>query len=447
MCQIIALKTTTDNLEIIANDKLYVSILQNYLESKGGDYFSIALKLNGMNLILKSNISIIEVIDKLLSILQQDKIDKINLIMFSRQQPEMEEENVEEQPYIHKSTKDIFAVHGTVYNDKELSEKYNVTIGADTEILKHINPKNWEDEAKGTFCAILLEEYGFATMEHGLKLWKDNIIKDDKVLAQFISTEFLPISIPYFKRLNTYKNSEILSVAFSGGMDISLSVFNTLSSGNYKKCILNYFAWGSVADPQEMASLKKFKEFYEGEFNIEVEIDIWSAETYFNEYFAMNEAPLPKISKNHPSNLGHIDETESPLAYVPYRNTQFALLLSSKAEAKNYTNVDFLFGLNLSEGMVYMDNSEAWLEAVNQMVKYGGKDFKITGTYNVISPYFTRTKTNMLLEFKKSYGFARLEQLLDLSKSCYYPKIDGTPCGKCGSCILREKAIKKIKEI
>jgi 7-cyano-7-deazaguanine synthase len=139
-------------------------------------------------------------------------------------------------------------------------------------------------------------------------------------------------------------------------------------------------------------------------------------------------------------------ETESPLSYVPYRNTQFAILLASKAEALHLQNVDILFGLNLSEGMVFMDNSEGWLEAINQTIKLGGKDFEYTGTYEVIAPYYPRTKTNMLKEFKEDFGFAPLEQLLLLSKSCYYPNPDGTPCGKCGSCILREKAIQKLKD-
>jgi 7-cyano-7-deazaguanine synthase len=161
----------------------------------------------------------------------------------------------------------------------------------------------------------------------------------------------------------------------------------------------------------------------------------------------MNEAPLPKISIFNYESSAEFEETESPLSYVPYRNTQFAILLASRAEALQLKNVDLLFGLNLSEGMVFMDNSEGWIESISNVVKFGGKDFTYTGTYDVISPYFPKTKTNMLKEFKETFGIALLEQLLSLSKSCYYPKSDGSPCGECGSCILREKAVEKIKEI
>jgi 7-cyano-7-deazaguanine synthase in queuosine biosynthesis len=53
----------------------------------------------------------------------------------------------------------------------------------------------------------------------------------------------------------------------------------------------------------------------------------------------------------------------------------------------------------------------------------------------------------MLKEFKEDFGINILEKLLNLSKSCYYPNEDGSTCGKCGSCILREKALQKIKNL
>jgi len=447
MCQIIAMRTTLNKFRKIMDDRLYPNILNNILEDKGGDYFSVTCFRNGINLQVASKFSIIEPLKTILKIYEEDSIDiPLNFLLFSRQQPEMEKNVVEEQPYRHNISNNLaFSVHGTIYNDKELAELLNVEISADTEILKFINPNNW-DKANGTFCAIGITPEKILTYEHGLHLWKNRLVKNGENFADLISTTSLKSFEPYTRDLqNGSEEDRTLFVSFSGGMDIALSTYRELQTWKYNKVILNYFAWGSIAEKNEIISLEKFKDFYSSEFNIPVEIKIWPAVNYFEEFFKITGAPHPKISKNNPYYTGEEAETESPIAYVPYRNTQFAILLASHAEAMNLKNVNILFGLNLSEGMVYMDNSEGWLEAVNQVVKYGGKDYKLSGSYLIISPYFTRTKTNMLKEFKKNYGIVTLEQLLLLSKSCYYPQADGSPCGKCGSCLLRQKAIETLK--
>jgi len=450
MCQIIAIRTTVDKFKKLIKDRLYLNMINNILEDKGGDYYTLSASINESNLIISNSLSIIPPLKELDNIIDNisniNTDQKLNLLLFSRQQPEMEEATVEEQPYLHNQEGGMFfAVHGTIHNDKELAKNWGIQINADTEILKYLHPSNW-DKAKGTYCVLGIKDNDIFEYKHGLEIWTNKIIIDNEFIGDIFSTNNLSIFDSYINTFNTYDDKRILSVSFSGGMDIALSTYRELKSGNYKSVILNYFAWGSIAEPQEIASLEKFKDFYSSEFDIPVEIEIWAAGKYFNEYFAMNNAPIPKISKNHPSNLGEVAETESPLAYVPYRNTQFAVLLASKAEALELKNVNILFGLNLSEGMVYMDNSEGWLNAINSTIIYGGKDYELSGTYAVISPYFTKTKTNMLKEFIDSYGMTTLEQLLLLSKSCYYPKTDGSPCGKCGSCILRQKAIESIKE-
>jgi 7-cyano-7-deazaguanine synthase len=453
MCQIIALKTTRKKLQKLAKDKYLKLVLQNHLESKGGDYFAGGLSTKDLIYKIPSMPNISEILNEVLSFLKHhssEKNEKIQLLLFSRQQPEMEEDIVEEQPYLANDK--LFAVHGTVYNDKELADDSDVEINADTEIFQHLFPEEW-DKAKGTYAIISIGNENYPLIvENGLKVWRYRMTqshtrKNNYLADVFTTGEISALEPGAISLVNDFDSRDILFTAFSGGMDISLSVFRALSLNNYSKLVLNYFAWGSKAEEMEMLQLEKFKNFYSLHFpDLEIEIKIWEAEKYFSEYFEMNEAPLPKISIFNHESVADSAETESPLSYVPYRNTQFAILLASKAEALHLQNVDILFGLNLSEGMVFMDNSEGWLEAINQTIKLGGKDFEYTGTYEVIAPYYPRTKTNMLKEFKEDFGFAPLEQLLLLSKSCYYPNPDGTPCGKCGSCILREKAIQKLKD-
>jgi len=459
MCQIIALETTVKKFKKIMSIDIYPSLLNGILEEKGGDYFS-AIAITEQKQIFKNSdlLNIINPLNYILKKIDSEKLldnERLNILLFSRQQPEMESENVEEQPYTHKKINDlIFAVHGTIHNDNELAKEKKVNIKADTEILQYLDPSEFE-KAEGTFCVIGITGTRFTQIyEHGLKLWRNTILENNEHLADIISTTNLDFfnkpTIPLTRNLN---NTRTLFVSFSGGMDIALSTYYQLKVGEsinccnagYDKLILNYFAWGSIAEFNEMASLEKFKDFYSSEFNIPVEINTIYSEDYFEEYFDLTDSPHPKISKNNSFYTGEKEEAESPLTYVPYRNTQFAIMLAGYAESHNLKNIDILFGLNLSEGMVFMDNSDGWLDAINQVVKFGGKDFKLSGTYNVISPYFTRTKTNMLKEFSRNYSVATLEQLLLLSKSCYYPKVDGAPCGKCGSCLLRQKAIESIE--
>jgi 7-cyano-7-deazaguanine synthase in queuosine biosynthesis len=224
-------------------------------------------------------------------------------------------------------------------------------------------------------------------------------------------------------------------------MDIAFSTYKAISEGIYSRIVLHYFDWGSRAAAAERTTLHNFARFYMDSFGIPTDVVIIDARGYFENFFDIADVQSKIADKDA---VGDSDETESPIAYVPYRNSQFAMLLASVAEGKNLLNVDILFGLNLSEGMVFMVNSEGWLESIQSGVRYGGKDFSITGTYDVIAPYFPRTKTNMLKEFREEFGVEVWQKIIEKSFSCYYPEEDGTSCGKCGSCILRQKAIQKI---
>ncbi len=454
MCQIIALKTTKKKFKKISKNGDILSSIENLLQKKGGDYYSWALISSEVNF-YNTETDFDDVIGEITYTLHTSDIkknDSVQILFFSRQQPEMELSVVQNQPYTTKiNSSFIFAVHGTIHNDKELAKEYGVEIAADTEILQYMPISDWH-KAEGSFTVIGIDECGTPMVyENGLKIWKNKLDFNGVHLADVVSTgslNFLEPELINLKKIQDKIPSKVLMASFSGGMDIALSVYKSLSSGEYHSLIMNYFAWGSKAEEAEIKQLEKFKEFYSSEFpDIKVIIKLREAEYYFDEYFKINNALLPKISLNNKDSVADKNETESPLAYVPYRNTQFAILLASICEANNAKNVDIIFGLNLSEGMVFMDNSEGWLETISNTIKYGGKDSKVTETYNVISPYFSRTKTNMIKEFKADYGKKTLKNLLGISISCYYPDEDGTPCGECGSCILRKKSLKKEKNV
>ena len=454
MCQIITIKTETKLFPAILNE--YKEILERLLKDKGGDYFSASFFLKGNNggIQEKRNVDFFSnnfgdwfKALKKLAISDEFKIEReMVVLLFSRQQPEMEISDAEEQPYSLSKRK--IAVHGTIHNDKELAKEHNFEIKTDTEVFKYLVLDH--PNIQGTFVAVEVnDDLQINIRENGLKIWHNFLLKGKEFLGTITATTdlgFLNSTSNIDLNEYTVAYSDInrtLFASFSGGMDISLSTFYALRLSHYSKLVLNYFDWGSNASQMEKKTLEKYKIFIESYIGLQTDINIIEAKDYFKAFFKIADTGS-KISEKGAE--GSIEETESPIAYVPYRNSQFALLLASIAEEKQIKNADLLFGLNLSEGMVFMDNSEGWLKAIEEVVKYGGKDFSVTGSYRVLAPYFSRTKTNIIKEFSSMFGETLLNHILNISFSCYYPQPDGSPCGKCGSCILRKKAIKENDE-
>ena len=130
-----------------------------------------------------------------------------------------------------------------------------------------------------------------------------------------------------------------------------------------------------------------------------------------------------------------LKEAEEAISYVPYRNT-FMLNLVAAMMEERFPNQDnkIIIGANLTEGMVYLDNSENYITKMNEAIKLGGQKTMYT---NIVAPYMNMTKTKMIEDIKTIPGYLPLT----LSYSCYFPKEDGKECGKCGSCLLRNNAI------
>ncbi len=442
MCQIIALKAKDS--DCLANTIfLYEENFRESLEEKGEDYFSASLiaKKEGESINLQfSALTSEEMFKMLKTFLDSDDFfrytDDIGVILFSRQKPEMEVTHAEEQPY--KIKDGFIAIHGTIINDQELADAAGMYIVVDTEVFKEYDIG--DPRIKGTYaCIQLTEDVKILTRINGLKIWEENVYGSYVTVTSTGNLDYLRISR---KEEPEFQIPRKLMVAFSGGMDIAFSTYKAVKDGNYSRVILNYFDWGSRAADAELATLHNFVKYYSNALKIPVELNVINCGEYFDDFFNI-AGVRSKIADAEA--VGDSAETEAPIAYVPFRNTQFAMILASIAEGKEYQNVDILFGLNLSEGMVFMDNSEGWLEAITSVIQYGGKDYSITGCYKVIAPYFSRTKTNMLKEFKEEFGPMVFQEILDTSFSCYYPNEDGTPCGKCGSCILREKALSTLE--
>ena len=80
-----------------------------------------------------------------------------------------------------------------------------------------------------------------------------------------------------------------------------------------------------------------------------------------------------RIANPEASGLGK-EEAEEAISYVPFRNTYLLLFAATYAEQR-YPNkvVDFVIGANLTEGMVYLDNSANYISKMNNLIKVAGQ--------------------------------------------------------------------------
>lgn len=128
--------------------------------------------------------------------------------------------------------------------------------------------------------------------------------------------------------------------------------------------------------------------------------------------------------------------SDIPLTYVPARNTVFlsyALAWAEVLEAK-----DIFIGVNALDYSGYPDCRPEYISAFERMANLATKR-GVEGNYLTIhSPLIHLSKAQIIeqgLALGVDYG---------LTISCYDPADDGTPCGRCDSCLLRAKGFSEL---
>ena len=461
---------TDSEIETIIND-LYIC-----LSDKGGDYTKICFCFDGKT-VEEILIEITELYN--LSYRDSDLSNRLKTILkgasygtsifaFSRQTPETEMEKTIKLPPYKTIFGNYVAAHGTIP-----LKDFDMDI-IDTEILRFDRTieeslsKVEELNGKISIMNYDIKNNAFFGIHNGLGLsiitypnlfYGITTALSDTVLKSSILKEIEPnvlIQMDLNERM-VYQNNEVEIVVSlcSGGMDALVSTTDYLLKNHYcytastpiRAIHLDYFNWGTRAVEQEIQAVKKYKDYLiklgEGEFNLIKEqnifLDIIDAKNYFKEILNFAKVEEVRLISEHACGLGE-EEAEEAISYVPLRNTFLILALVAKYE-KLYPNkkVTFILGGNLTEGMVYSDNSVNYINKINALVKLAGQK---TSNFSVVAPFAKYTKTNMLEFYKNQYGFENLEKLLNISFSCYFP-IDNKPCGKCGSCLLREKSISR----
>lgn len=466
MCSFVGIKTGPDFRP--EHCDMILDLVDNLLEDKGGDISKLMIhhvKTNEFSTLTITDI------DRDLDSNESDCCKLVpgdTIFGFSRLTPEMETNDVSREskipPYKTLFGKYI-ATHGTIplkdididMIDTEIL-KFEETLFDSLRKVEKLNGKvsilEYDPELR-EFNAIHnglgLSEIRDGNIFTGItnkifdKSWDYDFLVREIEPNRLYSTNYNGSYMPRGRSAYTHSDEVIVSLC-SGGMDIMVSTMDVISKTRLPKLKavhFDYFNWGTRATLQEIDAVGEFakyvcKKIITPSNPIQVFTDVIPAKNYFKEI--LNFANLDKTRLNDPDAVGMgQNESEEAISYVPLRNTFLIMALVAKYEAL-YPNmkVTFVIGGNLTEGMVYSDNSVNYIAKMNQLIKLAGQK---TSNFQLVAPFAKMTKTKMLETYLESYSTGELSELLNLSFSCYFPE-DGKACGKCGSCLLKDISIK-----
>jgi 7-cyano-7-deazaguanine synthase len=123
--------------------------------------------------------------------------------------------------------------------------------------------------------------------------------------------------------------------------------------------------------------------------------------------------------------------TDIPVTYVPARNTIFLALALAWAEVLEA--LDIVMGVNALDYSGYPDCRPEFIRAFESLASLATRAGVQGSRFRVHTPLIALSKAEIIrrgIQLKLDYS---------LTHSCYAPRPDGTPCGRCDSCTLRAK--------
>ena len=124
-----------------------------------------------------------------------------------------------------------------------------------------------------------------------------------------------------------------------------------------------------------------------------------------------------------------------PSTYVPARNTVMLSLALAWAEVLGA--FDLFIGVNVLDYSGYPDCRPEYLKAFQRMASLATKAGVNGGRFHIRAPLISMSKAEIIrrgVALGLDYG---------LTHSCYDPGPQGTPCGRCDSCVLRAKGFQE----
>ena len=134
-----------------------------------------------------------------------------------------------------------------------------------------------------------------------------------------------------------------------------------------------------------------------------------------------------------------IESAEIPSTYVPARNTVFLSLALAWAEVIAAEAI--VIGVNALDYSGYPDCRPEYLRAFERVAALATKAGVEGRKLRILAPLLAMSKADIVrrgLSLGLDYG---------LTHSCYDPRPDGRPCGRCDSCVLRAKGFSEAGAI
>ena len=164
------------------------------------------------------------------------------------------------------------------------------------------------------------------------------------------------------------------------------------------------------------------------------------------------DIPLPKIVKHSaltsPCRDVPLDRDQSepgiPITYVPMRNTVLVALAAAHLESRvldliereiDVTGAEIVIGANVLDYSGYPDCRPEFYDRMAFAMAAGSKIAEDHGIPISIHAPLIALNKNQIVNTARALGVP-----IDLTWSCYLG--GDSPCGRCDSCIIRDKAIK-----
>lgn len=210
-------------------------------------------------------------------------------------------------------------------------------------------------------------------------------------------------------------------VLFSGGVDSTTCLALAIERFGRENVIPLSIVYGQK-HVKEVEAAKKVLDYY----------GIEGMELNLTPIFAYSDCSLLSHSKEEIPEESYAKQLEerkgSPVStYVPFRNGLFLASAASMALSRDCSYIYYGAHHDDAAGNAYPDCSQEFYDSMNQAVYEGsGKALKIE------APFISWNKAEVVKE-----GL-RLKVPYELTWSCY--EGNELPCGKCGTCIDRQKA-------
>lgn len=243
------------------------------------------------------------------------------------------------------------------------------------------------------------------------------------------------------QNLDSELNKKTLVLSLSGGLDSTCLLMSAINKG-YDPIFAYSFNYGQRHNI-ELKKLKKNINFLQKRKNININWKILDVRSIFED----NTSALYKdniLGDTIPE--GHYEDIVMKRTVVPLRNVIFDSIIAAKAlnlvVKNNLSEIYIASGVHSGDHAIYPDcrpESQNLTGELFRVSDWNGDKLRF------LSPFINMNKGQVLLTgiyAMQNLGFMRSEikKVLKNTNSCYSPAPDGTPCGKCGTCIERAEA-------